>query len=184
MYVQMINALTPMATIVDDSTVAILTQSFASGHFGSNVHQVPKQVLMPLFRLAQLAETVSVLRNDQKVRFGNWGDIPKRQAGVVFVDDVCGDFFPHQLVKQGYLFSLGSLGFCLLIGNLRRESCIVKSDILFDVREVPLEVQRVGLSALVCLQVQADKGAVWWHRRHLFCKPMVEVSGHEAPMSE
>ena len=42
MYVQMINALTPMATIVDDSTIAILTQSFAPGYLGSNVHQVPK----------------------------------------------------------------------------------------------------------------------------------------------
>ena len=54
---------------------------------------------MPLLRFAQLAETVSVLRDDQKVRFGNWGDISERQACVILVDDVCGDFFPHQLVE-------------------------------------------------------------------------------------
>ena len=76
--VEMEDGLAALGTFVDDSTVAILTQSFASGHFGSNVHQVPKQVLMPLLRLTQLAETVSVLWDDQEVRVGYWGDISER----------------------------------------------------------------------------------------------------------
>ena len=184
MDMQMINALTPMATVVDDCPIPICTQAFPSGHLCRHKHQVAKQRFVSLLCLAQLTETVSILRNHQKVCLGDRSDISERQTLLVFVDDVRRDLLPHQLVEQGVLFSLGCLGFSLLSSDLRVEPGVIESDVLLDEGEVPLEVQRVRLSALVSFQVQADEGGIWRHRRDLIFEPIVQVGRHETPMSE
>ena len=71
MDVQVIYALAAISTIVDHSTVAMLTQTLLSRQLGSYVKKMTKQRLVSFFSHAELGQTIAVLRDHKEVRFGN-----------------------------------------------------------------------------------------------------------------
>lgn len=59
-----------------------------------------------------------------------------------------------------------------------------QSDVVFDVGEVPAEVQALGLSTAVIAETQADEACVWRHLCHLSFEVVIHVGCNEASVSE
>ena len=90
------------------------------------------------------------------MRFGNWCNVPESQASVILVDHISRNLTADYLVKEGIFFRFRSL--CLdLLTNIIFFLAHRKSDILFYVREVPLEVKAIWLTTHVRFEMQTDK---------------------------
>ena len=120
--------------------------------------------------------------------FGHRSDISKSQACFILIDDVSRNFLPHNLVKYSLFRWHCSLSLPLFITLPELTEFEVlessKSDVFFDVREVPTEVNTLRLTTFVSFQVQANEGRVRWHLCHLISEVGIQISSDQATVSE
>ena len=78
MYMQVVNALATIFTIVDNGAEAIFTKTFLFGNFSGNNHEMAYKSLMTRLSFGKSTQSIFVLWYDQKVDFGRGCDIPER----------------------------------------------------------------------------------------------------------
>ena len=113
MDVQVEDGLAPVASLIDHSAVACLSETLLCRDLRGYNHKVTQQLLVPLLSLADARQPISVLWNDQEVLRGDRCDVTESQALIVFKDNVGRDLLSDDLVKNGVL--LGNCGLRLLL---------------------------------------------------------------------
>ena len=115
---QVIDSLASILSVVDDKSVTIVSEAFLFGNLCASDHQMSEELSVGLCSFAQLAKTLTILRNDQEVSFGDWVDISECQADIIFIDNCSWDLLLNNLVEKCYLFRLCSLSFFLFHNKL------------------------------------------------------------------
>jgi len=157
--VQVVDALAPMTTIVDNYPKAIFIKTLLPSNASSNEHQVAKQRFVTLLCLLKLTQPIPVFWDNKEVSLCHWRDVSESQAISILVNNVSRDFFARNLIKKRVNLWLGCLCFDLLV-------CLpefllfklevfepVQSDILLDIREVPLEANAFRLPTFVVFKM-------------------------------
>ena len=114
MDVKMVDRLTAILSIVDHKSVTIL-ETLLFGNLGSNDHEVAEHLLVTIFSMDELTETISVLWNDQEVSLGNWSNISEGDALIVIIDLVAWDITGNDLVEEGDFLGLSCLSLSLFV---------------------------------------------------------------------
>ena len=111
----MVDALAPLCTIIDHSTIATVSKALLSGNLRCNDHQVAKKSYMAVLSLGYACESIAVLRDDKEVFSGYGGDIAESQGFVVLIDHISWDLSSDDLVKDGVFNGSGCLSQLLFV---------------------------------------------------------------------
>ena len=82
---QVIDALAPVLSTVDHGSESVF-ETQVEGDFSSHQHQVPDQGFVLVLQVSQRNDRLP--RDHQHVDRSLWGDVAKRQAPVIFMNDV------------------------------------------------------------------------------------------------
>ena len=99
--VKVIHTLCAILTIIDHQAESIRSHAFILGYLLSSIDQVSQNVLLILAGIAQAIKTVFVLGDDKEMDRTLRVNVPKRQAKIIFENNICRDLFGHNLVEEG-----------------------------------------------------------------------------------
>jgi hypothetical protein len=91
-----------MLSIVNHQSVSLL-QSLLLGHPRSSHQQLPQNGLVPVLSLGDAGQSVLMLRDDENVNRGNWGDVPEGKDELVLEHHLRRDLLSHQFIKDRLL---------------------------------------------------------------------------------
>ena len=101
--VEVVNGLGSVLAVVDDETKAVL-QALLSGDLLGDEHKVAYEVLLVLSHLADLAESIPVLGDDQEVCGSLATDVPESHAPVIFEENLRRNLLAGDPVENGHFF--------------------------------------------------------------------------------
>ena len=109
---KVVHGLTSIFAIVYNQSKSV-SEVLLFGKLCCRDHEMSKERIVPVFRELKLTEAISVLGNNQEMRFSHRCDVSKGQTIGILKDLVAGNCSTDNLVKESNLLWLGRLRFRL-----------------------------------------------------------------------
>lgn len=96
------NCLSSVLPIVNHKPVSLLQPLFL-GNLGSSNQHLPQYSLVPFFCIGDPNQSILLFGYDEDVGGCDWGNISKGEYVIILIDNVAGNFFSDEFVKDGLL---------------------------------------------------------------------------------